>query len=91
MARHNLYFKGFPVNEGVTTQELKLFFEKFGEIKNIKLCVGENKDLLGYGFVNFETLDGASKARFEAHKTPFRKTYALTVNQFELREIRKAK
>jgi len=37
MARHNLYFKGFPVNENVTAKEMKEYFEKFGEIRNIKL------------------------------------------------------
>jgi RNA recognition motif-containing protein len=41
LARNNLYFKGFPT-DGLTSiedlsQELKTFFEKFGEVKSLKL------------------------------------------------------
>ena len=41
MARQNLYFRGFPIDAGVsikdTENELKEFFSSFGEVSNIKL------------------------------------------------------
>jgi hypothetical protein len=60
-------------------------------VKSLKLCVNEKRELLGYGFVSYGTLDGASKAKFEAHTSPFRKDYFLTVNEFEPKELRAAK
>jgi hypothetical protein len=45
MARQNLYFKGFPVDAANTSEkveqlevELKEFFTKFGDVKNLKLA-----------------------------------------------------
>jgi len=54
LARNNLYFKGFPT-DGVTSienlsQELKTFFEKFGEVKSLKLM---QKNVVSEG-VSFE-------------------------------------
>lgn len=41
IARNNLYFKGFPTDGATSieelTQEMKTFFEKFGEVKSLKL------------------------------------------------------
>ena len=41
LARNNLYFKGFPCDDSMTvndlTTELRAFFEKFGEVKTLKL------------------------------------------------------
>jgi hypothetical protein len=55
------------------------------------LAVGSSGKIIGFGFVCFVTLEGASRARFEAPKEPFRKIYQLTVSQFEPREIRIAR
>lgn len=39
LARNNLYFRGFPVDGAVdeVTAEMRAFFEKFGEVKSLKL------------------------------------------------------
>ena len=40
LSRNNLYFKGFPCNsenEDNLSTELRAFFEKFGEVKTLKL------------------------------------------------------
>jgi len=89
LARNNLYFKGFPVDSEIPdlTQELKMFFEKFGEVKSIKL-MSRNVDvngvsqerLIGFGFVSFQNLETAQKARFDVKKELFRGSHELYVN-----------
>jgi hypothetical protein len=41
VARQNLYFKGFPIDGSCTTEELteelKEYFIKFGDVKNLQL------------------------------------------------------
>lgn len=39
LARNNLYFRGFPVDGSVEelTTQMKGFFEKFGDVKSLKL------------------------------------------------------
>lgn len=92
LARNNLYFKGFPTNDEGTsiadlTTELKTFFEKFGEVKSLKLMQrsveveGATKDeLLGFGYVSFQTLESAQKARFDVNKESFRGAYKIYAN-----------
>jgi len=64
-----LYFKGFDVDEATTVEkieelesELRVYFAKFGEVKNLKLVRKPEqlqKDaiteslLIGFGFVSF--------------------------------------
>ena len=97
VARQNLYFKGFPVdgsqNAEMLTDELKQYFAKFGEVKNLKLIQrredGSTKEeLLGFGYVSFHTLEAAQKCRFEASKDLFQGVHKLYVNQFEWKELR---
>lgn len=64
LARNNLYFKGFPCEGTMTiedlTTEISTFFEKFGEVKTLKLPTRktvvegiEHQVLIGFGFVSF--------------------------------------
>lgn len=103
MARHNLYFRGFPLDPAVsvedTEKELFKFFSTFGDVMNVKLMknrkLGEEPEqkssehLLGFGFVCFKTVDEAARARAEASKTPFRGSQ-LYISQFETKEQRRA-
>ena len=61
IARNNLYFKGFPTDSSTPReeleQELREFFSKFGEVKNLKLPMRETtvdgvptEVLTGFGF-----------------------------------------
>lgn len=72
LARNNLYFKGFPCDGSMTVQdlttELRTFFEKFGEVKTLKLPtrivasdggIAQRESLLGFGFVSFQTMESA--------------------------------
>ena len=101
VARQNLYFKGFPVDGSCSsedmTEELKQYFAKFGEVKNLELMQSKDEvngvtreELLGFGYVSFHTLEAAQKCRFEARKDPFKGIHQLYVNQFEWKELRAA-
>ena len=68
VARQNLYFKGFPVDESADdlSEELKIYFGKFGEVKNLKLMQrtvevegASREEMLGFGYVSFHTLESA--------------------------------
>ena len=86
MARHNLYFRGFPLDpaESIETTEKDLFkfFSTYGEVMNVKLMKNKSlqaetelksgEHLLGFGFVCFKTVDEAARARAEASKTHFK-------------------
>lgn len=80
MARHNLYFRGFPLDPAesieATEKDLFKFFSTYGEVMNVKLMKNKNLEgeaelksgehLLGFGFVCFKTVDEAARARAEA-------------------------
>ena len=103
MARHNLYFRGFPLDPAepieATEKDLFKFFSTFGEVMNVKLMknralegeaeLKSGEHLLGFGFVCFKTVDEAARARAEASKTSF-KGSQLFISQFETKEQRKA-
>ena len=93
VARQNLYFKGFPTGDGTAaeqmTQELRDFFAKFGDVKNLKLITRDDV-LVGFGYVSFQTLEASQKCRFESAKELFRGQHKLFVNQFEWKELRQA-
>lgn len=99
LARNNLYFKGFPTDGDTSieelSQELKTFFEKFGEVKSLKLMQRtvetegvSREELLGFGYVSFQTLESAQKARFDVTKELFKGDHKIYVNQFEWKELR---
>ena len=99
LARINLYFKGFPTDDGASipdlNAELKTFFARFGEVKTLSLPAKNNKDgsqqqLLGFGFVSFETLESAQKCRYDSAKDMFRSVYKIQAYPFEWRELRSA-
>lgn len=93
VARQNLYFKGFPVDGETSTdemtEELRIYFAKFGEVKNLKLIVKDDV-MVGFGYVSFHTLEAAQKCRFETAKDLFRDQHKLFINQFEWKELRSA-
>jgi RNA recognition motif-containing protein len=69
------------------TEELKSFFAKFGEVKSLKLMTrtveveGATRDeLLGFGYVSFQTLEAAQKARFDVSRELFRGVNKITAN-----------
>lgn len=76
LARNNLYFKGFPCDDCSSVEdlqnELKNFFEKFGEVKTLRVMhkrVAQDEEvkekLFGFGFVSFQTLESAQKCRYD--------------------------
>jgi RNA recognition motif-containing protein len=93
MARHNLYFRGFPVGEDMEglKQQLTEYFGQFGEVNNLHLMTrkkdDQSTDLVGFGFVSFKSLEGAQTAKYQAQNVLFhgRKLY---INQFETKEQR---
>jgi RNA recognition motif-containing protein len=101
LARNNLYFKGFPCDGSIEdlNTELRTFFEKFGEVKTLKLPTrmvttdsgsAQKETLLGFGFVSFQTLESAQKCRFDVNKELFKSVYKIYANPFEWKELRKA-
>ena len=70
MARHNLYFRGFPVSKDVEglKQQLTEYFAQFGEVNNLVLISRKksSEDVVGFGFVSFKTLEGAQTAKYQA-------------------------
>lgn len=102
LARNNLYFKGFPASADDSveemTEELRQYFSKFGDIKSLKLPTktvvsddGQSHErLLGFGFVSYQNMEAAQKARFDVPKEMFRSVHKITVSQFEWKEQRQA-
>ena len=62
MSKQNLYFKGFPIDDVITLEqienlesELTDYFSKFGEVKNLKLTrrdIHQQQDIKAYGAIN---------------------------------------
>ena len=101
LASNNMYFKGFPASAEdkveEMTEELRQYFSKFGDIKSLKLPTktvtsdGESHEwLLGFGFVSYQNMEAAQKARFDVPKELFRGVHKITVSQFEWKEQRQA-
>jgi polyadenylate-binding protein len=61
--RCNLYVKNFPPN--TTTEQLKEYFSKYGDIESIKLFPKEGESL--YAFVCFKNPDQALHAKTQCH------------------------
>ena len=62
--RHNDDNTVYVGNLSFKTTEMKLgrAFEKFGEIKNVKIIEDENERSRGFGYVEFESKEAAEKS-----------------------------
>ncbi|MBR9707350.1 MAG: RNA-binding protein [Candidatus Diapherotrites archaeon] len=80
MAESNLYVGN--LNYSVTAEQLKELFAKYGEVKNANVI--PNK---GFGFVEFENTEDATKAKDELNGTDF-EGRALKVNEAQPRQPR---
>ena len=56
----NIFIKGIP--NSVTPREVYEVFMKYGEIMSSKLCDDEDGNSLGYGYINYYSLDSAESA-----------------------------
>ena len=62
----NIFVKGIPPE--VKPREVFELFNKYGEIISIKICEDEDGNLLGYGYINYYSLDSAENAIKELNK-----------------------
>ena len=62
----NIFVKGIPPD--VKPREIFELFNKYGEIISIKICEDEDGNLLGYGYINYYSLDSAENAIKELNK-----------------------
>jgi polyadenylate-binding protein len=81
----NLFVKGFPV----TAQPRQIYelFAKYGEIISCKIREDENGDLLGYGYINYYSLDSANSAIENLNNTKFLDS-TLEVEHFQKKNER---
>lgn len=61
MIPHRVFVGGFQA--GTTEQELRSFFEQYGDIREVKVIRNTEGSSKGYGFVTFDTEDEASVVR----------------------------
>ena len=62
----NIFVKGIPSD--VKPREVFELFNKYGEIISSKICEDEDGDLLGYGYINYYSLDSAESAIKDLNK-----------------------
>ena len=62
----NIFIKGIPPE--IKPREVFELFNKYGEIISIKLCEDEDGNLLGYGYINYYSLDSAENAIKDLNK-----------------------
>ena len=62
----NIFIKGIPPE--IKPREVFELFNKYGEIISIKVCEDEDGNLLGYGYINYYSLDSAENAIKELNK-----------------------
>ena len=62
----NIFVKGIPSD--VKPREVFELFNKYGEIISSKICEDEDGDLLGYGYINYYSLDSAENAIKDLNK-----------------------
>ena len=51
----NIFVKGIPPE--IKPREVFELFNKYGEIISVKICEDEDGNLLGYGYINYYSLD----------------------------------
>mmetsp|Transcript_30593 Transcript_30593/g.30051 ORF Transcript_30593/g.30051 Transcript_30593/m.30051 type:complete len:124 (+) Transcript_30593:855-1226(+) len=81
--RCNLYVKNFPPT--TTTEELRTYFSKYGEIESIRTFPKEGEAV--YAFVCFKKPEEAQHAKNNCHNQNFNGK-ALYINFYEIKEIR---
>ncbi len=60
----------FGLSPSTNEESLRQHFEQYGKIKQIKLIVdGKSKTSKGFGFLYFESLDDAIRAKAEGHES----------------------
>lgn len=65
----NLFVKGLPAS--TKSKDLNAFFNKFGNIVSCKAVYGINGVCKGYGYLQYETKEGAEKAIAQANGKEF--------------------
>jgi len=84
----NVYVKNIP--EDWNQDKLRTAFEPFGTITSLVLQVGPDDKHKGFGFVNFETHEEASKAVEEGSKIKVDEDKTLFVDRFQKKAERQA-
>ena len=77
---NNIFVKKIP--KEVTAKEFDEYFRKFGNIVSAKLAEDEEGESMGYGFVLYDSEEGAKKAISECHGKEW-KGKKLFVAQFQ--------
>ena len=77
---NNIFVKKIP--KDVTAKEFHEYFSKFGNIISAKLAEDEEGESMGYGFVLYDSEEGAKKAIQECHEKEW-KGKKLFVAQFQ--------
>ena len=77
---NNIFVKKIP--KEVTAKEFDEYFRKFGNIVSAKLAEDEEGESMGYGFVLYDSEEGAKKAIQECHGKEW-KGKKLFVAQFQ--------
>ena len=67
---NNIFVKKIP--KEVTAKEFDEYFRKFGNIVSAKLAEDEEGESMGYGFVLYDSEEGAKKAIAECHDKEWR-------------------
>ena len=78
--QNNIFVKKIP--KEVTAKEFHEYFSKFGNIISAKLAEDEDGESMGYGFVLYDSEEGAKKAIAECHGKDW-KGKKLFVAQFQ--------
>ena len=81
----NWFVKGIPPN--AQPRQIYKLFAKFDEIISCKIIENEDRDLLGYGYINYYNLDSAKCAIENLNKTKF--LYSeLEMEYFQSKNVR---
>lgn len=82
----NIYVKNIPSQ--VTAREFYQYFISFGEILSAKLSEDENGNHLGYGYVNFATVEAKEKCMAESNDKEVWPGSKLSIEPFQRRQER---
>ena len=82
----NIYVKNIPPQ--VTAREFYQYFSTFGEILSAKLSEDENGNHLGYGYVNFASVESKEKCMNESNNKEVWTGSKLSIEAFQRRQER---